>query len=266
MSETPTSSFTLLVVVAHPDDETFGCGSVIADAAARGARVVVCCATRGEAGETRAGYDLAGASLADVRVAELHAAGSALGAAELVLLDFVDSGMTGDAAPETLVGAPLRAVIDAVGAVIARVAPDVIVTLDASGGDGHRDHTRIGVATIEAARRHGGDMSVYSWCITRALLERWLEAQRAANPDKEHLALDTTELGRPDENITTVLDVTAHVGLRREAIALHRSQQSPYEGMPPDLVEAFLSHDHLVRVEPPWPGGPIETTLHVPSR
>jgi LmbE family N-acetylglucosaminyl deacetylase len=41
----------LVVVVAHPDDETFGCGSLIAQASADGARVRVICATRGEAGE-----------------------------------------------------------------------------------------------------------------------------------------------------------------------------------------------------------------------
>ena len=42
-----------LVVVAHPDDESFGCGSVLAAASAAGDETVVLCATRGEAGESR---------------------------------------------------------------------------------------------------------------------------------------------------------------------------------------------------------------------
>ena len=143
----------LLLVVAHPDDETFGCGSVIAEAAAGGAHVTVCCATRGEAGELAPGCELGTATLAETRAAELQRAATALGAVDVVLLDFVDSGMSGDAGPDTLVGAPFDSVVDAVAGVVAAVDPDVVVGLDTSGGDGHRDHTRIGRATVEAVRR-----------------------------------------------------------------------------------------------------------------
>ena len=47
----------LLVTVAHPDDETFGCGSLLAHASARGIETVVACATRGELGEIAPGID-----------------------------------------------------------------------------------------------------------------------------------------------------------------------------------------------------------------
>jgi LmbE family N-acetylglucosaminyl deacetylase len=251
----------LMVVVAHPDDETFGCGSVIADAAAGGAHVTVCCATRGEAGEPAPDCDLGAGTLADVRVRELHLAAKTLGARDVVLLDFVDSGMAGDASEHTLVGAPFDNVATAVEKVVARTDPHVVVTLDPTGGDGHRDHVRIAKATIDAVRRSGRQPSVYSWCITRSLLARWFERLHDTDPEAGHLQLETTELGRPDDDITTVVDVSDHIDRRRSAIALHRSQRSPYDDMPDDLVDAFLRCDRFVRVEPPWAGGEIETAL-----
>jgi LmbE family N-acetylglucosaminyl deacetylase len=256
----------LLVVVAHPDDETFGCGSVIARAAQEGASVTVCCATRGEAGELAPGYDLGDETLAERRVRELHDAATMLGVAEVVLLDFGDSGMTGEAPPHTLCGAALEQVVDAVARVITRVDPDVIVTLDEMGGDGHRDHVRIGEATTVAARRAAPGASVYQWTVVRSLLRLWFDTLRRSRPDAGHLQLDDTDLGRPDEDITTVLDATAVLELRRRAIALHASQHSPYDDLPDDLAEAFLTRDRLVRVAPPWSGGPIETALRLGER
>ncbi len=255
----------LLVVVAHPDDETFGLGSLIADAAVGGADVVVCCATRGEAGELAPGCRPPAGGLAEMRVEELHTAGALLGVREIVLLDFVDSDMSGGAGPETLAGAPLDAVVDAVATVVERVRPDVIVTLDPTGGDGHRDHVRIAEATTVAAGRVAPGAALYHWCVTRSLLQRWLEEQRVAHPELGHLALETAELGRPDDEVTTIVDVRGHVELRRRAIAVHRSQRPPIEGLSDELTAAFLETDRLVRATPAWTGGPLETELAIPS-
>jgi LmbE family N-acetylglucosaminyl deacetylase len=100
----------LLAVVAHPDDETFGFGSLLAHAARAGAEVVVVCATRGEAGEAPAEVDVS-EGLAVVRERELREAAALLGVARLELLDFADSDMTGDAGPGTLVGAAFDDVV-----------------------------------------------------------------------------------------------------------------------------------------------------------
>jgi LmbE family N-acetylglucosaminyl deacetylase len=80
-------------------------------------------------------------------------------------------------------------------------------------------------------------------------------------PQSAHLDLDRQGLGRPDDEITTILDVAHVLSVREQAIARHRSQTSPYEGMPDDLRNAVLRTDRLVRLQPPWTGGLPERTL-----
>jgi LmbE family N-acetylglucosaminyl deacetylase len=248
----------VLVTVAHPDDETFGMGSVIAAAVEAGAEVTVCCATRGEAGEAHGLTD--GADLGAVREAELRAAGTALGVSHFAVLGYGDSGMSGEPGPGTLAAAPIAEVVARLNTVLDDVGPDVVVTTDPDHGDGHRDHTAIGRATVEACRVRP-QVRVYAWTVTRALLARWLSELQRARPDSAHLDLDRQGLGRPEEQITTVLDVAHLVPVRERAIALHASQVAPYEGMPADLRTEFLATDRLVRLQPPWTGGELEHSL-----
>lgn len=248
----------VLVTVAHPDDETFGTGSVIASAAAAGAEVIVCCATRGEVGEA-VGLP-PGADLGAVREAELRAAAALLGASQVVLLGYCDSGMSGDASPGSLAAAPVHDVAQRVDAVIRDVRPDVIVTLDPDHGDGHRDHVAIARATIAACAAHP-DIRLYEWVLPRAFLAQWFAELERIRPDSEHLDLDQTGIGRPEGDITTVLDVAHLRPLREQAFALHASQVSPMDGMSDEVRAGFLDRDYLIRVQPPWTGGDRETSL-----
>ena len=249
----------VLVVVAHPDDETFGLGSVIAGAVDRGAEVVVCCATRGEAGESLVEPG-EGQSLGDLRAAELHAAGDILGVSRHVLLGFADSGMRGTAPPDSLVGAPEAEVVDAVRRVVDEVHPSLVVTLDPVTSDGHRDHDRIGAATL-AAVADRPEVTAYVWCVPRPVLEQWFAQLALVRPDTEHLAEPEPPPGRPMEEVTTILDSRPYMELRARASAAHASQTSPFEGMPPELRDAFIGTDHLVRIQPPWTGGETERAL-----
>ncbi|WP_222271920.1 PIG-L deacetylase family protein [Modestobacter marinus] len=241
----------LQVVVAHPDDETFGCGSMLLHAAGAGAETAVVCATRGEEGG-----DVDG--LGAVRERELREAAGLLRVSRVDLLDFADSGMSGEAPAGSLVSAPFEDVVAAVAGAVAAFRPDVLVTLDAS--DSHRDHVRIRDAALAAAETVGVPR-VYLSCILRSLMRRWVDHVKVARPDMEHLNADVAGLGTPDEEITTVIDVAAHLPVREKAIALHASQTSPFEGLPEELRRAFLATDHLRRVVPPWPGGAPETRL-----
>jgi LmbE family N-acetylglucosaminyl deacetylase len=248
----------VLLTVAHPDDETFGTGSVIASAVEAGAEVVVCCATRGEAGEA---LGLApDQDLGAVREAELRAAGTLLGASGFVLLGYRDSGMSGEPAAGTLAAAPIDDVAERVEAVIRDFAPDIVVTLDPDFGDGHRDHIAIARGTIAACEAHP-DIRLYEWVLPRSLLKRWFAELERVRPHSEHLDLDQRGVGRLDTDITTVVDVAHLRRLREQAVALHASQTPPLDGMSDDVRAAFLDHDYFVRLQPPWTGGERETSL-----
>jgi N-acetyl-1-D-myo-inositol-2-amino-2-deoxy-alpha-D-glucopyranoside deacetylase len=227
-----------LVVIAHPDDESFGCGSVLARAASTGHETAVLCATRGEAGESRVVTD----DLAALREAELRTAAALLGVGEVRLLAYRDSGMDGEPEPGSLAAADPRAVAGDVQAVLDELRPDVVVTLDAS--DGHRDHAVMRDATLEAVDTAANPpAATYLWCLARSSMARWAEQLRAAGEGEAYLAF--AELGTPDEEITLVVDATAELGARWAAIRAHASQPSPYDGLPPDLQLEFLAVDRL---------------------
>jgi hypothetical protein len=90
-------------------------------------------------------------------------------------------------------------------------------------------------------------------------MRKWVEALVREQPDSEHLGLG--DLGTPEDKITTVIDTARFLELREKAIAVHRSQTSPYEVMPAGLRREFLTAERLQRVHPDWDGGPIETDI-----
>jgi len=238
----------LLLTVAHPDDEAFGCGSLLAHATASGVDTVVLCATRGERGEVSAsvartdGVPITSDALGRIREDELRAATGLLGVRRVELLHWEDSGMDGVAPPGSLAAAAIADVAAAVAAVIDEVRPDVVVTLDAS--DGHRDHAAIRDATIEAvARSEWRPERTYLWCLPASLMFQFT---------------GRSGIGTPDDAITTIVDTSEHVDLRWRAMRAHASQQPPFDAMAPALQHAFLATDHLARIDPPWPGGAIE--------
>lgn len=228
------------VIVAHPDDETFGCGSLLLHAAQAGVVTSVTCATRGEAGGVSEGVAVPDGGIAALREAELREAARLLGVRKVEVLDFCDSGMEGPCGPETLAGAPESEVLASVAAAVEAFGPDVLVTLD--GSDGHRDHARVRDVTVAVARSMG--LPVYLHCLPRSAMRQWAEHMSVVDPGLEYLRLG--ELGTPDEEISVVLDSTAYLDQRWHAIRTHRSQTSPFEGLPDDLARAFLARDHLI--------------------
>lgn len=147
------SKLTMLVCLAHPDDETFGMGCTLAKYARQGVQVHLVCATRGDVGdvdhELLQGYH----SVAERRESELRCAASVLGLAGVYFLDYRDSGMPGspdNQHPNALAAQPVDDVAGKVVHYIRLLKPQVVVTFDPIGGYKHPDHIAIQRATVRA--------------------------------------------------------------------------------------------------------------------
>jgi N-acetyl-1-D-myo-inositol-2-amino-2-deoxy-alpha-D-glucopyranoside deacetylase len=160
----------LLLVHAHPDDESIGTGATMARYAAEGAQVTLVTCTLGELGEiipTSLSYlaEGDGARLGEYRIGELNAACAELGVTDHRFLGgpgrWRDSGMMGTDGnddPRCFWRADLDQAADALLDVIREVRPRVLVTYDANGFYGHPDHIqahRVAMRAFERAGEYG---------------------------------------------------------------------------------------------------------------
>ena len=144
---------TLLAVLAHPDDESFGLGGTLALYASKGYDVYYVCATRGEAGTVDEEYLKGFKDTAEMRTNELMRAAKELGLKEVFFLGYRDSGMPGtedNQHSNAQINAPIEEVAGRVVKYIRKLKPDVVLTFDPIGGYKHPDHIHINKATVLA--------------------------------------------------------------------------------------------------------------------
>ncbi len=146
-------TFTLLSVLAHPDDESFGMGGTLALYAQRGVSVHLACATRGEVGSMDEDCLEGFKSIAERRESELRCAAGVLGLKGVHFLGYRDSGMPGSADnshPNALAAQPIETVAAKVAHLIRELRPEVVLTFDPIGGYKHPDHIACHQATVRA--------------------------------------------------------------------------------------------------------------------
>ena len=168
----------LLGVFAHPDDEVFCAGGMLAQWAEAGCETMVISATRGEAGQIQDAHAASRGVLGAVREHELRAACARLGVWRVECLDYSD-GALAEVDPAALAGHVARYIRD--------YRPDVVVTFGPDGGYGHPDHIAISAATTQArqlvAREDGWAPQLYYSAFPRQhellcnRLARWLTAR-----------------------------------------------------------------------------------------
>jgi len=242
----------LLLVHAHPDDESITTGATMAYYAARGAQVTLLTCTLGEEGEILVPeYEQLAADQADqlggLRIAELAEAMRALGITDHRYLGgagrFRDSGMMGTPANEHprafWRAASEPAVFDAAVAaaveVVREARPQVVVTYDDNGDYGHPDHImahRVATAAVERAADPGygaGEpwtVSKVYWTATpKSVLRQGFEAiQGHADLPFGVASVDELPFGVEDDVVTTVLDGTGFGDRKLAALRAHRTQ------------------------------------------
>jgi LmbE family N-acetylglucosaminyl deacetylase len=137
---------TILAVLAHPDDETFGLGGTLALYAQKGHDVYYICATRGEAGSVDDEHLQGFNDIAEMRTDELMRAAKILGIKDVFFLGYRDSGMPGteeNKHPNAQINHSIEEVAGKVVRYIRELKPDIVLTFDPIGGYKHPDHIHI---------------------------------------------------------------------------------------------------------------------------
>ncbi|WP_395293726.1 PIG-L family deacetylase [Kitasatospora hibisci] len=233
MAERP---LTLMAVHAHPDDEATGTGGVLARYAAEGIRTVLVTCTDGSCGDGPDGVKPGDPGhdpleVAAMRRRELDASCEVLKVGHLELLEYADSGMMGWAtndAPGSFWRTPVEEGAARLAELLRRYRPDVVVTYDENGFYGHPDHIQANRITMAALELTGMTPKVYWTTAPHSAMKRMGEVMREFGADRgepdpaEAAAL--SEIGLPDEEVTTWVDTTEFGGRKFDALAAHASQ------------------------------------------
>lgn len=251
------SERSIVFVHAHPDDEVIGTGGTIAHYAALGAHVCVVTCTNGELGEVAEVPDLGPVEeirqrLGEIRREELAEACRLLGDVDLRLLGFHDSGMEGtpdNDDPRVFVNQDPDEAVRKVVEIYRELRPQVVVTYNEYGFYGHPDHIRAHEVALWAAdaaadpryRRELGEphsvAKIYYTAIPKSLLRRGREVWG----DDEFMSEEVIErIGTDDEHVAVILDVSAYIDRKFEALRAHRTQLG--------TTEQFLSLAEDLRV------------------
>ncbi len=270
----------LLLVHAHPDDETIGNGATMARYVTEGVQVTLVTCTMGEYGEVLvpALEQLAadqGDQLGGYRIGELATACESLGVTDHRFLGgpgrWSDSGMMdtpSNVEPRAFWQADLDEATRELVAVVRETRPQVLVTYDENGGYGHPDHIqahRVAMAGYERAADEGYHpelgaawqiAKLYWNCVPKSVLAESIRVMKEAGVDFFGVeSVDDLPFGVDDSLVTTAVDARPHLSAKMAAMRAHATQISvdgPFFALSNHVGhQAFgIEHYRLVHGEP----------------
>lgn len=265
----------MMLLHAHPDDESIMTGGTIARYLAEGVDVRVITFTLGEEGEVigdewaQLVADGGADQLGGYRIGELTRALAALSPAGAVPLRprflggagrWRDSGMAGTPSaehPRALVNNPLAAQVDVLSRELADFAPQVVVTYDPAGTYGHPDHRRVHEVSVgaiaAAARELGRGFKVYESVTERSALERGLAAVTAV-PAGWRMPAAGELPSYPDAAVTAEVDVSGVYAAKVAGLAAHVTQLTVADSgtefaLSNNILQPITDREHFIRVD-----------------
>ncbi len=235
----PYEGIRILLVHAHPDDETINNGATMALYADRGAHVTLVTCTRGEEGEVlvpglshlaSTDQDLLGLH----RETELAAAMKALGISDYRFLGapttkFRDSGMMGtepNNRPDVFWQADLDKAATILVDVIEEVKPHILITYDEIGGYGHPDHIQAHRVAMRASELATWQIQKIYWnTIPKSVIAQGMEKMKEIGSDFFGAeSIDDVPFAKDDEFVTTLIDGSDYVDSKMAAMKAHETQ------------------------------------------
>ena len=260
----------LLLVHAHPDDETINNGVTMAKYVVLGFEVALVTCTRGEEGEILVPELAAAASdkedrLAEIREVELAQALAALGVTRHWFLGsphriFRDSGMMGspqNSRADVFWSADVEDASALLANYIEGFKPDVMITYDEFGGYGHPDHIqahRIAMRGAEISAERGWDIQKIYWNIMpRSVVQQGMDAMREIGSDFFGVeSIDELPFVKDDSLVHAVIDGSAYVDKKTEAMRAHRTQialDGPFFALSNSLGMQVFGLEYYTRVK-----------------
>ncbi len=243
LSNSKNHQLTLLIVHAHPDDESISTGGILLKYSDNGVRTVLTYCTRGEAGDILNPDFVSpqpGLNITEIRKIELENALHVLNVDSVNFLGYRDSGMAGmpeNQHPRAFARADKKEATTRLVKIIRSVRPQVVVTYNEKGTYLHPDHIMANRITLAAFKASGdadypigdGDepWQPSKLYYTAIPLER-IRRMHAAIVDRgEEPGFDPEVLGTPEEKISTTVDVRKYLSRKMMAFHCHQSQMNP---------------------------------------
>jgi len=268
MSVKPFAGMRVLLVHAHPDDETINNGATMAMYADLGAQVSLVVCTRGEEGDILVPELSHLASNADDalgahREIELAAAMKELGIADYRFLGngikkFRDSGMMGtepNNRPDVFWQADLDSAANILVEVIHEIRPHVLITYDENGGYGHPDHIQAHRVAMRAAdlADKWRIQKIYWNAIPKSLIAKGIEAMKEVGSSFFGAeSADDLPFAKEDRFINTAVDADIYVDRKMAAMRAHETQISldgPFFALSDHLGLQIWGHEYYTLVK-----------------